>query len=178
MKKLFTVITLMIVLLASNIADAKFSDEYRKAHPRNVKTWTDQLKSGKMSKTTQYNVFKGKPGGLSLRVSDLDGVKVCLISYAYNGDEWRFYDGLSWGDGKESHDIRLISKPRFDTYNRGHGAIEILTAGINPEHLKNAIVIHAHSERHGNEVIMNKEHKRWKEWQEAVDSAAKLMAER
>ena len=178
MKKLFTVITLMLVLLASNIADAKFSDECRKAYPRNVKTWTSQLKSGKMSTTTQYNVFKGKPGGLSLRVSDFDGIKVCYISYAYNGDEWRFYDGLSWGDEKEAHEIKLISKPRFDTYNHGHGAIEILTAGINPEHLKKAIVIHAHSERHGNEVIMNENHECWKEWQAAVDAAVKLMEER
>ena len=178
MKKLFTIITLMVALLASNIADAKFSDEYKEKYPKRVKTSTYQRKNGTFSTSTDFYVFKRKSDGLALTVCDLDGIKVCFLNYSYNGDEWRFYDGLSWGDGKDAHDIRLLTKPRFDTYRHGHGAIEILTAGINPKDLKNAIVIHAHSERHGNEVIMNEKHKRWKEWQEALDTAIKLMDER
>ncbi len=178
MKKLFTIITLMVALLTPNMADTKFSDEYRAKYPKRVKTSTYQRKNGTISTSTDYYVYKRKSDGLSLTVCDLNGIKVCFLRYTYNGDEWRFYDGLSWGDGKEAHKIRLLSEPRFDTYRHGRGAIEMLTAGINPEMLKNAIVLHAHSERHGDEVIMNATHKRWKEWQESVDTAAKLMAER
>lgn len=37
MKKIFTVITLMVALMIANLADAKFSDEYKARHPKRVK---------------------------------------------------------------------------------------------------------------------------------------------
>ena len=166
----------VIVMTMPGIAEAKFSDEYKAKYPKNVKTTTSQLKSGKISTTTNYEVFKSKSGGLSLRVSDLSGIKVAFLTFGYAGNTWRFYDGMSWGDGKESHDIKLGMKPTRQVF-RG-GVSEVLAAGINPLDLQKAIVIHAHSERNGDEVVMNASHKRWKEWQEAVDAAVKLMQEK
>ena len=43
MKKLFAVVTLLATLMAANIADAKFSDEYRAKYPKRVKVETDIL---------------------------------------------------------------------------------------------------------------------------------------
>ncbi len=169
MKKLFTIVTLLATLLATNIADAKFSDEYKAKYPRRVKTTTTQLPSGRFSTSTDYFLFKANPTGLSLRVSEIDGIKVCFINYVYKGRYWNFYYKISWGDGNASYDNTTLMKYR-DTF-RG-GVIEIITTAVNPEELKNAIVFHAHSENYAPEVILNESHKRWKEWQEAVEAAA------
>ena len=175
MKKILA-IALLISSLFCSVASASYADEYKAKYPKKVKTWTEQLSSGKLSTITDYFVFKSKGNGVSLRVADLNGIKVCYISYGYSGERWRFYDGISWGDGKEAHELTLMTKPRHDVM--GHRAVEVITAAVNPEKLKNAIVIHAHSELNGNEVAMNESHKRWKEWKEAVDAAAKLMTDK
>ena len=176
MKKKIAIVTALIVLLVSNVALAKFSDEYKAKYPKNVKTSTRQLKSGKISTTTDYDVFKSKSGGLSLKVSGLSGIKVAFLTFGYAGNSWRFYDGLSWGDGKEAHKIPLGMKPTRQVF-RG-GVSEVLVAGINPADLQKAIVIHAHSERNGDEVIMNENNKRWGEWIAAVNAAVMLMQEK
>ena len=46
MKKLFAIVTLMATLMAANIADAKFSDEYRVKYPKRVKVVTMMQASG------------------------------------------------------------------------------------------------------------------------------------
>lgn len=166
----------LVAMTVPGIAEAGYCDEYKAKYPKNVQTKTSQLKSGKMSTTTDYNVYKSKMGGLSLKVADLDGIKVAFLSFSYSGDSWRFYDGLSWGDGQESHDIPLGMRPTRQAF-RG-GVAEVLVVGINPVDLQKAVVIHAHSERNGDEVVMNEQHKRWAEWREAVDAAVKIMQDK
>ena len=172
MKKLFTAILLITAVLLANVASAGYCDEYKAKHPKNVKTTTSQLRSGKMYTTTDYFLFKSKRGGLSLTINDIDGIKICTVGYSYAGNSWHFYDGFSWGDGETAHDEKAVIKNR-DAF-RG-GVAEVIMAHFRPSDLKNAIVIHAHSERYGDEVIMNKDNKRWAEWQEAVDAAVKIM---
>ncbi len=175
MKKLFMTVLIM-AMAVSSIAFAGYSDEYKAKYPKNVKTKTTQMKSGRISTTTDYDVYKAKNGGLALRVSDLNGIKVAYLSFSYGGNHWCFYDGLSWGDGQESHDIILGLKPTRQAF-RG-GVSEVLVAGINPLDLQKAIVIHAHSERNGDEIVMNAQHKRWEEWKAAVDAAVKIMQDK
>ena len=175
MKKLFAAVLIM-AMAVSSVAFAGYSDEYKAKYPKNVKTKTSQLKSGKMSTTTDYEVFKSKMGGLTLKVSDLNGIKVAFLSFGYSGDYWRFYDGMSWGDGQESHEIKLGMRPTRQAF-RG-GVAEVIIAGVNPLDLQKAIVIHAHSERNGDEIVMNAQHKRWEEWKAAVDSAVKIMQDK
>lgn len=176
MKKLFATILLIAAVLVANVAFAGYCSEYKAKYPKNVKTKTVQLKSGKISTTTDYDVFKSKGGGLSLKVSDINGIKVAFLSFGYTGDHWRFYDGMSWGDGKEAHDIHLGMKPARQAF-RG-GVSEVIIAGISPLDLQKAVVIHVHSERNGNEVAMNAQHKRWAEWKAAVESAVKIAQDR
>ena len=176
MKKNIIVATIITSMLLSGTAFAKFSDEYKAKYPKNVTTKTNQLKSGKMYTTTTYNLFKSKKSEPSLGVLDNDGIKTCYISYTYLGRNWRFYDKMSWGDGKEAHDIPLLLNPQRRV---AYGSVtETLITLINPADLKKAIVIHAHSENGGDEVIMNEQNKRWKEWQAAVDIALKLTQEK
>ena len=176
MKKAFTAVLLIAAMAISSVAFAGYADEYKAKYPKNVKTKTTQLKSGKISTSTDYDVFKTKTNGLSLRVSDLSGIKVAFLTFSYVGNNWRFYDGLSWGDGKAAHDIPLGMKPTRQAF-RG-GVTEVIITGISPLDLQKAIVIHAHSERGGDEVVMNAQHKRWAEWKAAVDAAVKIMQDK
>ncbi len=175
MKKLFTAVLIM-AMAVSSVAFAGYSEEYKAKYPKNVNTKTIQLKSGKMSTSTNYDVYKSKNGGLSLGISDLDGIKVAFLTFGYGGDPWRFYDGLSWGDGQTAHEIKLGMRPTRQAF-RG-GVSEVIVAGVNPLDLQKAIVIHAHSGRNGDEIVMNAQHKRWEEWKAAVDAAVKIMQDK
>jgi len=176
MKKSILATVLISSLLLSGTALAKFSDEYKAQHPKDVIVKTTQTKSGKMSTFTQYKIFKApKLGGLGLTVNDMDGIKLLAISYSYSGKFWRFYDGFSWGDGKEAHDVKLFIKPNRSV--GGGRVVELITALVNPTEMKTAVVVHAHSDKGGNEIIMNAAHPRWKEWKEALDVAEKLLSE-
>jgi hypothetical protein len=79
-----TIIILLCTLFFANIADAKFSDEYKAKYPKKVKTSTYQRKNGTFSTSTDYYLFKRKSDGLSLIVCDLNGIKVCFLRYTWN----------------------------------------------------------------------------------------------
>ena len=176
MKKKIAFIALLALLLCSTAA-AKYSDEYKAQYPKNVTVKTSQTKAGKISKHIQYQVFKSpKLGGLSLTVHDIDGITTCMMSFSYSGDRWHFYDKFSWGDGKASHDESLFLPPT--RLARGGRVTELIMALVNPAELKTAVVVHAHSERNGDELIMNEANKRWPEWQAAVNAADRLIKER
>lgn len=177
MKKIILIATTLAALLISNVAAAKFSDEYKAQHPKNVIVKTGQTKAGKMSTHIQYQVLKSpKLGGLSLTVHDIDGVKTCMLAFSYSGDRWHFYDKFSWGDGKEAHEEKLFLPPT--RLVRGGRVTEYIMTLVNPAEMKTAVVVHAHSERNGDELIMNEANKRWPEWKAALDAAEKLINER
>ncbi|MBQ9698244.1 MAG: hypothetical protein IJV46_06875 [Acidaminococcaceae bacterium] len=177
MKKVIAIAAILSTMLLANTAAAKYSDEYKAQYPKNVAVKTSQTKSGKMSTHIQYQVFKSpKLGGLSLTIHDIDGIKTCMMAFSYSGDRWHFYDKFSWGDGKEAHEEQLFLPPT--RLARGGRVTEMIMTLANPAELKTAIVIHAHSERNGDELIMNETNKRWPEWKAALDAAEKLMNEK
>lgn len=177
MKKKIAIAAVLAALLISNVATAKYSDEYKAQHPKNVIVKTSQTKAGKMSTHIQYQVLKApKLGGLSLTVHDIDGIKTCMMAFSYAGDRWRFYDKLSWGDGTQAHEEKLFLPPSRSS--RGGRVVEYIMALANPTEMKTAVVVHAHSARNGDELIMNEANKRWPEWKAALDAAEKLMNDR
>ena len=50
MKKLFAIVTLLATLMAVNIADANFSDEYKAKYPKRVKVETIIRPNGQLAK--------------------------------------------------------------------------------------------------------------------------------
>ncbi len=177
MKKLFTIVTLLATLLAANIADAKFSDEYKAKYPRRVKVETKIRPNGKQAKMITYSLFKHQTsaGWLQMRVYDYDGLKDCTIVYGETVSIPKDYSHFSWGDGEKVHEIpRLVSYYERD----GHGYHNFMNATIQPSNLKKAIVLSTHYNGYFSDPILNSSQKYWKEWMEALDIAEKLIKER
>ncbi len=178
MKKIIVMAALLSLLL-SNIALAKFSDEYKRMHPDNVTVTTEQAPSGKMVTTTTYKLFRtGKyinAHGLSITLHVTPEFKVCFLSFYEENKFWKFYDGMIWGDGQTAHNIPLFKKP-LRKVERGF-VRERITAEINPSELKKAVAISVHSERDGTVISLNQSNPLWPAWKNALDAAEKIMSE-
>ena len=180
MKKLFAIVTLLATLMTANMADAKFSDEYRAKYPKRVKVTTQLKANGKTIKNVEYKLFKRRIGTghlqLNVNVSD-DIVKLCTITF------WRFdtypkdYNKLRWGDGKETHDW----EKQIISYNDHGKYVEyqnvLIAHTFNFECLEKAVVFSAHH-FYQDDIIIDKSHKYWNEWMEALNAASKIMSER
>ena len=173
MKKLFTAVLIM-AMAVSSIAFAGYSDEYKAKHPTRVKVYTEQDLSGKTVTTEEYKLFNnGK--GFSLGLKKTNDYRYAYVQFFYNGKFWRFYRGFTWGDGNNIHDLKLFIDP---VRNVGSGRVtELLFATIKTTELKNAVIIHAHSDKNGPEVMIGSSDPRWAEWKTALEDAEKLLAE-
>ena len=177
MKKLFTVIALLVSLLAANAADAKFSDEYKAQHPKRVKITKTISSTGAPVFSTRYKLFNHwlNNGPFELAIMDYNGIKICTICYGTTGDTPREFTHFSWGDGSTAHKIQRLSG-----YCKSIGPdrySDLIGAMVDPAVLKQAIVISVHDVSLRSEPILYESHKRWKEWQQAIDAAEKIMAE-
>ena len=178
MKKLFTLLTLLIVLMAANMAEAKFSDEYRAKYPRRVKVEKRIAPSGKPSQMITYTLFKHEVGAgfLMLRVYDNDGLKLCSIAYGETVSIPKDYSHFSWGDGEKEHKI-----PRLASYCERKGPNRyqnFMNATVQPSELKKAIVLSTHYNGYYSAPILTTSNKKWEEWIEALDIAETLIKER
>ena len=177
MKKAFAIITLLVALLTSNAADAKFSDEYKAQYPKRVKTQKIITDSGRPTTSTRYKLFSRwlSDGLFELAVMDYNGIKVCTICYGINGNSPREFLNFTWGDGENAHEIQtLSSESKSIGYNRFSDFID---AVVDPKLLKTATVISVHDSNLRSEPLIYESHKRWKEWKEAIDAAEKIMNE-
>ena len=172
MKKIIAIVTLLVSLLLSNVAAAKFSDEYKAKYPQRVKTTTTQMTNGQMHTSTEYKLFKRNlPTGrikLDVKLSE-KGPDLCFLTVSTYGDsELNPIRELTWGDGQEAHKIPLF----YSDFVRGgfRRYAELAIATVNPAELKNAIVISL-----DRKAVINESSKYWKEWQEALDTADRLM---
>lgn len=174
MKKLFAAVLIM-AMAVSSVAFAGYSDEYKAKYPARVKVKTEQDLSGKTVTTEEYRLFNnGKGFSLGLRKSN--DYKYAYIQYFYNGKFWRFYKGFTWGDGNNIHDLNLFIDPSRTV---GSGFVmEIILASVNPTELKNAIIVHAHSDKNGPEIMIGSSDPRWAEWKTALEDAEKILADK
>lgn len=172
MKKIIAIVALLVSLLLSNVAAAKFSDEYKAKYPRRVKTTTTQMTNGQMHTSTEYKLFKRNlpTGRIKLDVTLSDkGPDLCFLTVSTYGDsELNPIRELTWGDGKEAHKIQLF----YSDFVRGgfRRYAELAIATVSPAELKKAIVISLNRK-----AVINESSKYWKEWQEALDTADRLM---
>ena len=172
MKKIIAIVTLLVSLLLSNVAAAKFSDEYKAKYPRRVKTTTTQMTNGQMHTSTEYKLFKRNlpTGRIKLDVTLSDkGPDLCFLTVSTYGDsELNPIRELTWGDGQEAHKIQLF----YSDFVRGgfRRYAELAIATVSPAELKKAIVISL-----DRKAVINESSKYWKEWQEALDTADRLM---
>lgn len=178
MKKIFTVITLMAALMIANLANAKFSDEYKARHPKRVKVQKIITDSGRPATSTRYKIFSRwlADGPFELAILDYNGIKICTICYGINGNSPREFVNFTWGDGENVHEIQtLSSESKSIGYNRFSDFIDAI---VDPQLLKTATVISVHDSSLRSEPLIYESHKRWKEWKEAIDAAEKIMNER
>ena len=182
MKKLFAVATLLATLMASNIADAKFSDEYKAKYPKRVKVTTEVASSGRKYTRITYKLFSRSIDGIPFKMvfttSD-DIIKFCDLVYGSVTSRPYGFTGFSWGDGKNRHDIgkRFAYTDRWgrDKY------FNFISSGINRSELaemKNAIILSVHGGGSPTKKLLDKSDKHWKEWEEALNAAIELMNER
>ena len=181
MKKLFTVITLLATLMMTSAADAKFSDEYKAKHPRRVKVETRLEPNGKKATKTTYTLFKhtlinGCP--LHMFVRDIGGIKICSISYGDTTSYPADYAAFTWGDGEYAHTLKtFLSYTDRVCRDRYSHFITTQPKGPDLKDMKDAVVFSVEGGGHISTPLLDPSHKRWKEWQEAVDAAEKLMNE-
>ncbi len=192
MIKKIAVVTVLLLAM-SNIALAKFSDEWKAQNPGKYTIKTEQDISGKVSTIEEYRLFKDM--GLELTVGVVDGVKACNLYLFYSGRQWMFYDKLYWGDGTTAHEFTMIGEP---THRANGGYVhELICFRANPTELKKAITISSHGKQEGNRVRLTANPPssenvvkgsveafriqdakiRWRNWTKALDDAEKLMAE-
>lgn len=172
MKKIIAIVTLLVSLLLSNVAAAKFSDEYKAKYPRRVKTTTTQMTNGQMHTSTEYKLFKRNlpTGRIKLDVTLSEkGPDICFLTVSTYGDsELNPIRELTWGDGQEAHKIKLFYSDFVRSGFRRYAELAIAT--VSPAELKKAIVISL-----DRKAVINESSKYWKEWQEALDTADRLM---
>lgn len=170
MKKLFTAVLIM-AMAVSSVAFAGYSDEYKAKYPARVKVKTEQDLSGKVVTTTTYNIFWNK--NFSLRVRKSNDYKYAYIQYSYMDKRWMFYDGFTWGDGNQIHELKLFIDPvrKVD----GTMVYESIMAAVDPVELKNATIVHAYSQQGGPQVMINLSDPKWSEWKVALDDADKIL---
>lgn len=182
MKKLFAIVTLLATLMATNVADAKFSDEYRAKYPKRVKVETDMFSSGKVYTRITYNLFKHTYKDITfsivLTVSD-DIIKICHFSAGTITDRPAKLTNFAWGDGEKRHDIKTIMS--YTERQGRHKFFNFLSSnvmGADLKEMKNAVAFSIQGPGGYREPILYPSHKHWKEWQEAIDAAEKIMNER
>ena len=115
MKKILAIVTLLTALLASNVADAKYSDEYKAQHPSRVKTQKTITASGRAAIFTRYKLFSRwfGDGLLELTVSDCNDIKICTICYRVSGHSPREFVNFTWGNLDNIHEKRVVDRPPF-----------------------------------------------------------------
>ena len=182
MKKLFAIITLIATLMAASIADAKFSDEYRAKYPKRVKVETDMFSSGKTYTRTTYKLFKHTINDVTfsivLTVSD-DIIKMCHFSAGTITDRPAGLTRFTWGDGQTSHNIKaLMSYTERKGRGRFFNFLSSNVTGAELKEMKNAVAFSIQGPGGQWSPILYPSHKYWKEWQEAIDAAEKIMNER
>lgn len=174
-KKIAIAVALIAALTISNIAAAKYSDEYKAQHKKQCETITTQLPSGQKYTRDIIKLFDKQipTGRLRLKAEiGRPGPRILYLTYAATGRSYpKGIKELTWGDGKAAHKMRVF----FYDYSRiGHqNYTDMAIATTNPEQLKTAIVISAD----GN-AVFSESSKHWPEWKAALDAAEKLINER
>ena len=93
------VLTAAVLLALSNVAFAKFSDDYKAQYPKNVTVNNKQLPTGQFETETIYSLFEASTvegfwewKGTKLYVIDKNGSKNCVLMVTWNGRGWKNYD--------------------------------------------------------------------------------------
>ena len=175
MKKTILIAATLAALLISNVAAAKYSDEYKAQHKRQVETITTQLPSGQKYTRDIFKLFDRQISGGKIRLKaevGRPGPRILYLTYAATGKSYPTgINEMTWGDGKDAHKMRVF----FYDYSRiSHkNYTELAIATVNPERLKNAIVISVEGA-----AVFSESSKHWPEWKAALEDAEKLMGEK
>ncbi len=175
MQIIFLLVATLGLLLLSNTVAAGYADEYRAKHPRRVKTTISQNTKGQYEGSENYKLFDHNVGGYRLKLEFLCSAKgpdlILLHCSTYGGRYTPAITELSCGDGKNKHILHRFVGLHFPIGRHSYGTFQV--ANINPSELYDAIVVSAN-----NVVIINNQHKRWPEFQQALRDAEKLYGER
>lgn len=179
--KRFAILILLCCLFFANIADAKFSDEYRAKYPRRVKVETKFEDTGRKSTKVTYTLFKCRLNGspCKLVLTEYDGfIRFCHLIYGTSTNSPVGFSTFSWGDGTSVYEL----KPFIVFSERWHygGYFHYVSSSINRHDLdsmERSIILSLHGGGSVSTTLLTKSHKKWKEWEEARQAAAKLLSE-
>lgn len=183
MKKLFAIVTLLATLMVINVADAKFSDEYRAKYPRRVKVTTKMDASGKSSTMTTYKLFKYRVNDVDFDITlrDFGGlIKFCTFNCGTLTGRPAGLSNFAWGDGERAHDLNWHKIAYIDRFRSGNffNYLSVEVTRTDLEEMKKAVAFSVQGPGAPNKPILFASHKRWKDWQEAIDAAEKIISER
>ncbi len=173
MKKLFMAFLIM-AMAVSSVAFAGYRAEYQAKYPVRVKVKTEQDMSGKMVTTETYKLFFHKY--FSLEVCITNDYRYALIQYFYHDKPLKLYDGFTCGDGNNVYDLPLFFDP-VRSVDNGY-VTEIIAAEINPTEFKKNLIVHAHSQNGGAQVMVASADPVWPTWMAALEDAEKLLADK
>ena len=175
MQKILMLVTALGFLVLSNTVAAGYADEYRAKHPRRVKTTITQNTKGQYEGSEKYKLFDRTIDGYQLKLEfkcNSKGPDLLLLTCStFGGRNTPAITELSCGDGKNKHVLHKFVGLHFPI--RRHSVGTFLIAHVNPSELYDAIVVSAN-----NVVVINNQHKRWPEFQQALRDAEKLYNER
>jgi hypothetical protein len=175
MQKMFLLVGMLGFLLLPNTVAAEYVDEYVAKHPRRVKITISQNAKGQYSGEALFKLFEHNVGGYRLKLDFLCDAKgpdlILLHCSTFGGRYTPAITELSYGDGEKKHVLHKFVGLRFPIDRHSYGTFQI--AHIKPSELHDAIVVSAN-----NVVIINNQHKRWPEFQQALKDAGKLYEER
>ncbi len=175
MQKMLMIVTALGLLVLSNTVAAGYADEYRAQHPRRVKTTITQNTKGQYEGSEKYKLFDRTIDGYQLKLEfkcNSKGPDLLLLTCStFGGRNTPAITELSCGDGKNKHVLHRFVGLHFPI--RRHSVGTFLIAHVNPSELYDAIVISANDV-----VVINNQHKRWPEFQQALRDAERLYNER
>lgn len=161
------------------VAEAGYRDEYKAMFPPRVTVTTTQDESGKIVTKEEYRLFDHNNGisGISLVFNKSNDYQYTCIRYRYHGRALKLYEGLTWGDGTNVHNLPLLFKPYPEIEKNGF-VTETMSAEIDPTVFKNAVIVSAYSHQYGRETILSSTASYWPAWKAALEDAEKLIQDK
>lgn len=181
--KRFAILTLLCCLFFANIADAKFSDEYRAKYPGRVKVTKRMDASGKNSTMTTYKLFKHRVNDVDFDITlrDFGGlIKFCTLNCGTLTGRPAGLTNYAWGDGEKAHELTWHKIAYIDRFRSGtfFNYLSVEVTKVDLEDMKKAVAFSVQGPGAPNKPILYSSHKRWKDWLEAIEAAEKIMSER
>ena len=114
-----------------------------------------------------------------MTIWDTGSFKFCYIAFSSFGGSPVRFTNFAWGDGEKAHEIKTDFS-YVERFRRGGdfhrvAFTKVFTKDI--ADLKQSVILSIQGGGSNSTPLIYKSHKRWNEWQEALNAAEKIMSE-